>query len=201
MSEDEDLTPKVDSPIAPEPYVSTAISAELPYINAKFNPAMLTGQKEKFVHYIVSGLSLGAASTAVGTTATVGGRWINEPLIVQALEYFRSKNRDKLGFTLNEAHIMYLDVYRLAEAKEDPIAMKNVVDSLVKLHGIAAAPKVQQIEVTVANPKQAARLTDEQLLQQAGLDPNYLDPIPKRRVIPQEIVEGEFSEVTNSDPS
>lgn len=193
-----DLTPKVDSPLAPDPYTSTAISAELPYINAKFHPAMLTGQKEKFVHYIISGMSLGAASTAVGTTATVGGRWVNEPLIVQALEYFREKNREKLKFSMETAHEMYLDTYRLAEAKEDPIAMKNVVDSLVKLHGIAAAPKVQQIEVNITNKKQAERLSDDKLLEQAGLDPEYLTPIPKRR--PQlEAIDADYTEVTTDE--
>jgi UDP:flavonoid glycosyltransferase YjiC (YdhE family) len=201
MSDEIDLTPKVDSPLAPDPYTSTAISAELPYINAKFHPAMLTGQKEKFVHYIISGMSLGAASTAVGTTANIGGKWLNEPLIVQALEYFREKNREKLKFSMETAHEMYLDTYRLAEAKEDPIAMKNVVDSLVKLHGIAAAPKVQQIEVNITNKKQAERLSDDKLLEQAGLDPEYLTPIPKRRAPPEDIVEGTYEEVPTSDPS
>lgn len=196
MSE-EDLTPKVDSPLAPTPYVDSALSAELPYIAPKFHPAMLSSQKEKFLHYILSGMSVGAASTAVGTTAAVGGKWLNEPLMVEAQEYFRAKNREKMEFSLETAHTLYLDVYRLAEAKEDPVAMKNVVDSLVKLHGIAAAPKVQQIAITVSNPKQAARLTDEQLLLQAGLDPDYLDPKPKRRAIPEEIVDGEFSEVVD----
>lgn len=188
--------PRNISKLAPEPVEELSIAAELPYINPKFSPAMLTGQQEKFCHYIVSGMSVGAAATAVGLAPATGTLWMKREPIIQAIEYFRAKNRDKLEFTMEEAHKMYLDVYRLAEAKEDPVAMKNVVDSLVKLHGVAAAPKVQQIEVKVTNEKQALRLTDEQLLAQAGLDPDHLTPIPKKRTPPEEIVDAEFTDVT-----
>lgn len=72
--------------------------------------------------------------------------------------------------------------------------MKNVVDSLVKLHGIAAAAKPQEVKITVTNEKQALRLTDEQLLEQAGLAPDYL--IPRKRQVPEAIVDAEFTDVT-----
>lgn len=195
----EDLTPKVDSPLAPEPFSEHAIASELPYINPKFSPAMLTGQQEKFVHYVVSGMSVGAAATAVGATPSAGGNWMNKDHIKQAIEHFRAKNRDKLEFNMEEAHRMYLDTYRLAEAKEDPVAMKNVVDSLVKLHGIAAAAKPQEVKITVTNEKQALRLTDEQLLEQAGLASDYLVPTPKKRAPPEEIVDAEYTDVTKED--
>lgn len=194
MSDADPNLPKVDSPLSPEPFVEHAIAAELPYINPNFSPAMLTGQQEKFVHYIVGGLSVGAAATAVGVAPNTGRTWLEKESIKTAIEHFRQKNRDKLDFTIEAAHKMYLDVWRLAEAKEDPVAMKNVVDSLVKLHGVAAAPKTQEVKVTLTNEKQALRLTDEQLLQQAGLDSGYLTPLPKRR--PQEeIVDAEYTDV------
>lgn len=186
--------PRNISKLAPEPIEEHSIAAELPYINPKFSPALLTGQQEKFVHYVVSGMSVGAAATAVGATPSAGGNWMNKDHIKQAIEHFRAKNRDKLEFTMEEAHRMYLDVYRLAEAKEDPVAMKNVVDSLVKLHGIAAAAKPQEVKVIVTNEKQALRLTDEQLLEQAGLAPDYL--IPRKRQVPEAIVDAEFTDVT-----
>lgn len=188
--------PRNISKLAPEPVEELSIAAELPYINPKFSPAMLTGQQEKFVHYVVSGMSVGAAATAVGLAPATGTLWMKREPIIQAIEHFRAKNRDKLEFTMEEAHKMYLDVYRLAEAKEDPVAMKNVVDSLVKLHGIAAATKPQEVKITVTNQKQALRLTDEQLLEQAGLDPDHLTPVPKRRAPPPEdIVDATYTEV------
>lgn len=192
----EDLTPKVDSPIAPGPYKEFEIALELPHINRKFSPAMLSGQREKYVHYLVSGMSPGQAAVAVGATPQAGGQWAKDPLVIQALEYFRAQNREKLNFTIDIAHSLYLDTYRLAEAKEDPIAMKNVVDSLVKLHGIAAAAKPQEVKITVTNEKQALRLTDEQLLEQAGLAPDYLIPVPKKRAPPEEIMDADYTDVT-----
>lgn len=194
MTSDSPL-PEVKSPLAPEPFQELSIAAELPYINPKFSPAQLTGQQEKFVHYVVSGMSIGAASTAVGMAPSTGQKWMERDVIKQAIEHFRSKNREKLEFNIEIAHKLYYDTYRLAEAKEDPVAMKNVVDSLVKLHGIAAAPKAQQVEVKITNEKQALRLTDEQLLEQAGLDSGYLTPIPKRRAVPEEIVDAEYKDV------
>ena len=196
MSTD-DLTPKVDSPLAPEPYSEHAIASELPYINPKFSPAMLTGQQEKFCHYIVSGMSAGAAGTAVGIAPDTGRKWMEKDHIKQAIEHFRAKNREKLEFNIEIAHKLYYDTYRLAEAKEDPVAMKNVVDSLVKLHGVAAAAKPQEVKITVTNEKQALRLTDEQLLEQAGLAPDHLIPVPKKRAPPEEIVDADFTDVTD----
>lgn len=187
--------PKVDSPLAPEPYSPGAVASELPYIAPAFHPSQLSSQQEKFIHYYVSGMSVGAASTAVGISRTTGENWLEKPLIKQAVEYFREKSRDRLSFSIEEAHKMYLDTYRLAEAKEDPVAMKNVVDSLVKLHGVAAAPKPQQLEVKVTNAKQAARLTDEKLLEQAGLSVDHLTPQPKRRAPPEEVIDASFTEV------
>lgn len=191
--------PKTNSPLAPEPIEEHSIAAELPYINPKFSPALLTGQQEKFCHYIISGMSVGAAATAVGATPQAGGAWMNKDHIKQAIEHFRAKNREKLEFNIEIAHTMYLDVYRLAEAKEDPVAMKNVVDSLVKLHGIAAAAKPQEVKITVTNEKQALRLTDEQLLEQAGLASDYLVPTPKKRAPPEEIVDAQYTEVKKDD--
>lgn len=193
-----DQTPKIDSPLAPEPHSDGKIASSLPEINPKFSPAMLTSQQEKFVHYILSGMPTGAASTAVGIAPATGGTWLTKPHIMQALEYFRAKNRERLSFTIDEAHKLYMDTYRLAEAKEDPMVMKNVVDSLVKLHGVAVAPKPQDVNININSKRQAERIPDEKLLEQAGLSVDYLTPIPKKRATEEPAIEAEYTEVKDN---
>ncbi len=67
---------------------------------------------------------------------------------------------------------MYLDAYNAAATSTE---MKNTVDSLVKLHGLAAPDNATQININV-NTAQMERMSDEDLLKLAGKDIDYLEP-------------------------
>jgi hypothetical protein len=55
--------------------------------------------------------------------------------------------------------------------------MKNTVDSLVKLHGLATPDQAVQVNVNLsATSKQLERLSDEELLEIAGKSTDYLEP-------------------------
>jgi hypothetical protein len=76
--------------------------------------------------------------------------------------------------------------------------MKNTIDSLVKLHGIAKPAQAQALNVTITNEKQALRLSDAQLLEQAGFALDYLKPEPKRRAL-EAPIDAEFTETPRVD--
>lgn len=188
---------KIASPLAPEPYEEGGPRLEVLHASKDMAFLTLSPQKEKFVHYVVSGMSIRAAAVACGAAGATGDSWMRDSLVQRAIDHFREKNREKLEFTLENAHTMYMETFQLARDKEDPVAMKNVVDSLVKLHGIAKAPQTQDINIKITNDRQAARLPDEQLLKEAGLSLDYLSPAPKRRRLEAEpVTDAEFTEIT-----
>lgn len=195
----EDLE-KIKSPIAPGPppepgQLATELAQRLP----NFSPAQLSPQLEKFAHYIASGMPKSAAAVAVGISASSADRMLEKPGVKEAIEALRERNRERLDFTVETAHGMYLDAMEVAKHTSDATAMKNIIDSLVKLHGIAAAPKPTKVELTVNNKRQAERMTDEQLLEEAGFSRDYMTPIPRIRKAPEPIVEGEFTEVKTNE--
>jgi len=186
----------VPEALKPEPYIEGELRTAMPYEDPKFPVNALSGQKEKFLHYVASGMSARAAAVAVGAAAATGDTWLAKPEIRQALDLLRSRNRERLEFHIETAHGMYMDTYQVARDLGDPTAMKNTIDSLVKLHGIAKPAQAQVVNVTITNEKQALRLTDEQLLEQAGFALDYLKPEPRRRMLPAEdITDAAFTEV------
>ena len=188
-------TDNVPEALKPEPYVEGELRTTMPYEDPKFPVNALSGQKEKFLHYVASGMSARAAAVAVGAAAATGDTWLAKPEIKQALDHLRAKNRERLEFHIETAHTMYMDTYQVARDLGDPTAMKNTIDSLVKLHGIAKPAQAQVVNVTITNEKQALRLTDEQLLEQAGFALDYLKPEPRRRMLPAEDpIDAEFTE-------
>jgi hypothetical protein len=55
--------------------------------------------------------------------------------------------------------------------------MKNTVDSLVKLHGLASNNDTPQVNINInTGAKQLERMTDEELLKIAGKNDDYLEP-------------------------
>jgi hypothetical protein len=140
-----------------------------------------------------------AAAVAVGMSPGWASAALEKPGVKAAIEALRERNRERLDFTVETAHGMYLDALEVAKHTSDATAMKNIVDSLVKLHGIAAAPKPVKIDMNITNKRQVERLTDEQLLEEAGFSLDYMTPKPKQRALPQPIVEGEFTEVPRNN--
>ena len=192
-TDDKPRIPDIVSPLLEKkPFDKNEFESHLPYMG--FVPGTLTSQKEKFVHLVVSGMSNGAAGVAVGVTPMTASRWVNEDENVQkALEYFRQKNRDKLDFSIETAHTMLMEAWTNCK---DATEQVSVVRELVKLHGVAVAPKPQEVNINVTNRKQVERASDAQLLELAGVDASYLLPTPKVRArVEQPVIEAEFSEV------
>lgn len=135
----------------------------------------LTVQQERLVLSMARGMSIAAAGRAAGyasyQTALDAAK---RPAVVKALNYFREQMREEVRFTRAHAHQMYLDAYNSAATSTE---MKNTVDSLVKLHGLAAPDNATQININVnTSAKNLERLTDEELLELAGKDRGYLEP-------------------------
>jgi hypothetical protein len=133
----------------------------------------LTIQQERLVMYMARGMTIAAAGRAAGyasyQTALDAAK---RPAVVQALNFFREQMREEVRFTRANAHQMYLDAYNAAATSTE---MKNTVDSLVKLHGLAAPDNATQININV-NTANLERLSDEELLKLAGKDVKYLEP-------------------------
>lgn len=182
---------KLAHELLPKPFDKNEFQAEMPYIG--FQPGTLTGQQEKFVHFVVSGMANGAAAVAVGASASTGAKWVALPVIAAAIEYFRSKNREKLDFTIETAHSMLMEAWSNCKDATEQVA---VVREMVKLHGVAAPPKPQDVNINITNPKQVERASDAKLLEMAGVDPTYLRPEPKVRKAPEPIIDAAFTEVS-----
>ena len=185
--------PDVDS-LLPQPFDQMEFEGHMPYMG--FQPGSLNPQKEKFVHLYVSGMTAPAAAVAVGAKSTMGQLWLREDETVKkAVEYFREKNREKLDFTIETAHTMLMEAWTNSKDATEQVA---VVRELVKLHGVAAAPKPQEVNINISNRKQVERASDEKLLELAGVDPNYLRPVPRIRK-QEPIIDAEFSEVKDPE--
>lgn len=135
----------------------------------------LTVQQEKLVTLIASGMTIAAAGRGAGykdyNTALDASK---RPAVKQALQYFREQMREELKFDRKNAHMMYMDAYNAAANATE---MKNTVDSLVKLHGLSTPDNATQININLnATSKQLERLTDEELLEIAGKQTDYLEP-------------------------
>jgi hypothetical protein len=79
---------------------------------------------------------------------------------------------------------------------KDATEQVAVVRELVKLHGVAVAPKPTEVNINVTNRKQVERASDEKLLELAGVEATYLLPIPKNRAkVEQPVIEADYSEI------
>lgn len=168
QSENQELL-SIDTPIGEEQHVE--LQSHMPYMGLSLGS--LTVQQERLVLYMARGMSIAAAGRAAGyssyQTALDAAK---RPAVVQALNYFREQMREEVKFTRAHAHQMYLDAYNSAATSTE---MKNTVDSLVKLHGLAAPDNATQININV-NTAQMERMSDEELLKLAGKDVKYLEP-------------------------
>ena len=170
MAENLDLTE--DTSPEPELLPRTEFQSLMPYMGVKLGE--LTVQEEQFAQYVVSGMTLGAAGRAVGIkTLTAAKKIASKEAVVKAIDYFRNQFADEVQFGMTQAHGMYIQTWaNCANATE----MKNTVYSLVKLHGLAAPAPKTQVNIQVNGTKQLERMTDEDLLQLAGVEKDYLEP-------------------------
>ena len=162
---------------ATKPYTEEMSRSEfeshMPYMGLKAGE--LTVQQEKLVQFICSGMSIAAAGRAAGySSPQVAWSTAKTENVVKAIAYFRDEMREQVKFGMNEAHSMYMNAYvSSANATE----MKNTVDSLVRLHGLAKeAQQSTQVNVQINGAKQLERLSDDELLKIAGKEGTYLEP-------------------------
>lgn len=146
--------------------------SHLPY--AGLNYGSLTVQQEKFVLLHTSGMTLAAAGRAAGyASRRLAYDTAKKPHVQQAINYFREQMREEVKFTTANAHHMYMESYSSAANSTE---MRTTVDSLVKLHGLAAPEQQTQVNIQINGTKQLERMTDEDLLKIAGKDTEYLEP-------------------------
>ena len=151
----------------------TEFQSLTPYMGLSLNE--LTVQQEKLVMLMASGMTIAAAGRGAGyasyQTALDAAK---RPAVKKALDYFREQMREEVRFERQNAHMMYMEAYTASATATE---MKNTVDSLVKLHGLTAPDNATQININLnTSAKQLERMTDEELLQIAGKDNDYLEP-------------------------
>lgn len=164
----------IDSISGPVELTHTEFQAHLPYMGLDLNS--LTVQQEKLVMLVASGMSIAAAGRAAGYShRNKAYDAMARPECKRALEYFREQAREKVNFTVANAHTMYMEAYTASATATE---MKNTTDSLVKLHGLVQNEPQAQVNVQInASAKQLERLSDEELIKLVGKEENYLEPV------------------------
>ena len=138
----------------------------------------LTTQQQRFVMLVCSGMSSNAAAKAVGVKAGSRSDFIYNPKLQDAIRKYRAEQVRAVNFGIEEAHALYMDAHSNAA---DATEQKNVVDSLVKLHGISKesnnkAP-TNQVNIQInATAEQMKGMSDEELLKLVGQSEDRLDP-------------------------
>ena len=133
----------------------------------------LTDQQEMFIKLLASGLAFAkAASLANYPSVEMAEAALQLPVVHNALLELKTGIEDEIRFTVQDAHVMYLQaMFSAANSTEQ----KNVVDSMVKLHGLdTKAPPSR--EPRMVYERQTRDVSDAQLLEVVGKDAKYLDP-------------------------
>lgn len=146
--------------------------SKLPYMGV--NHGELSVQEEKFIGLIASGMSIAASGRAVGhKNRKQSTNLVHSERVGKALAYLREEIREEVKFTKVNAHKMYMDTW---SSCGNATEMKGTVDSLCKLHGLHQPDSATQVNININGVKQLERMTDEELLQIAGHDKDYLEP-------------------------
>jgi phage terminase small subunit len=150
----------------------TEFQSHMPYMG--LSRGELTMQQEKLVSLIASGMTVAAAGRGAGyASPSTAYQAAKVEAVQKAIEYFRQEMREEVKYTNKHAHMMYMEAYN---SSANATEMKNTTDSLVKLHGLATAESVPQVNININGTKQLERMTDEDLLKIAGKDIDYLEP-------------------------
>ncbi len=129
----------------------------------------LTAQEQEFVNLTVRGITPIRAAKHLGITAIEALEMAANQKVVKAIEQVRSffnivesyRAPKDIKFTRDDATMLYMEAH--AKAKDATEEIK-AIDSLVKLHGIAAPEKR---EVKVTNESQIRSLPTEELIRLA----------------------------------
>lgn len=133
----------------------------------------LTVQEERFVALHCSGMSPSAAARAAGYAANASAtQLMKRDHIRAAIDQFRAEIREQVQFDVATAHAMYMEAYANAASSTE---QRQVVDSLVKLHGLIQ-PDKPTVQINQININKAQQMSDEELLKLLGKDAAYLDP-------------------------
>ena len=145
------------------------------------DPRQITAQEERYLQMRLRGLLPSAAARSAGlpcTPADIRAMHENNPHLDEVLISYRESIREQsihagvqIEFTRNDATLLYLQAHAKSETAMEEI---RAVDSLVKLHGLAA-PEKKEVVTSVTNITQIQQLSDEQLAAIAGRTIN-LDP-------------------------
>jgi|GEM_PF-5408377 len=145
----------------------------------------LTAQEQEFVNLTVRGMSPFKAAAHLGILPIQALEMASDQKVVRAIEQVRSffnvvesyRAPKDIKFTRDDATMLYMEAH--AKAKDATEEIK-AIDSLVKLHGIAAPEKR---EVKVSSESQIRSLPTEELL----------------RLAESEALDAEFEEVINDE--
>lgn len=150
----------------------TEFDSHMPYMGLQIGT--LSVQQEKLVQFICSGMTIAAAGRAAGYASPSNAYAAAKvEAVARAIQYFREQMHEEVKFGIQQAHSMYMNAYvSSANATE----MKNTVDSMVRLHGLAKESQNQQVNIQINGAKQLERLSDDELLKLAGKGTQYLEP-------------------------
>lgn len=170
MSKSSSEAISIDAPVMD----SLEFKSLMPYMG--LNMGDLTVQQEKLVLLVCSGMTIAAAGRGAGYSSSKSAYEAAKlPKVQQAVEYFREQMREEVKFTRANAHQMYMEAYQSSATATE---MKNTVDSLVKLHGLATPEPQTQVNIHMnATEKHLERMSDEELLKLVGKDNSYLEPV------------------------
>lgn len=126
-----------------------------------------TTQETYFLFALVCGKQPYAAARDAGYTEprVNAGMLLSRVDINDAFEHLLSLKESQLvpdEFTLEDATAMYFDAYAASATATE---MKNTVDSMVKLHGLA---KPDRKEIILTNATQVRGATEQELINQIG---------------------------------
>ena len=134
-----------------------------------------------YVQARLEGMTQVAAATAAGAANPKKNahKFEASDNVKAALRQSREIFAQKLAFDRKKAHDMYMDAYHLSDNATE---MKMCVDSLVKLHGVAA-PEVKRLQHEhsgrVTHDGQVSLIPDAKLIEMARLtpaqDPNVIE--------------------------
>ncbi|MBM7454476.1 hypothetical protein HNR62_000305 [Oceanisphaera litoralis] len=154
-----------------DPYDDDAITPDVMRSHyAGLGIRRLTSQEESYVLYRTRGLNPVAAARAAGYNKpqVAVAKLAQSEDIRDAIAYFREMSRQEaiqagaIEFTRNDATLLYLEAHaKSANATEEIKA----VDSLVRLHGLAA-PEKKELEITTRG--QLELMDDDTLMKLAG---------------------------------
>lgn len=150
----------------------------------------LTEKQRLYVQARLQGMTKVAAAAAAGSPNPKKNahKFETSEAVKAALRQSREVFAQDLAFDRKKAHEMYMEAYRSADTATE---QKMVVDSLVKLHGLAE-PETKRLQHehrgTITHGGQITHLPDAKLLEMAQLPPSK-DP----NVIEGQLVEDEDS--------